>query len=245
MALREPGTTGSADDSLASMITRFPKGSGRRLRGACGGVLRALVLRGCLVLRGAIAQAIVAALWQGVRFSDLPAAFVIAFAQDAFCVAVLAGVALALINRFVVKPLRFRGSHRGDAVLILGWIGTPLIFMTLNYATLIAQGNPVQAMAADRPFASAVSRLFTPLAHSNTLIGWGLEPTEPIYALRGVVKTAGGAAATQAVVSLSSQTETAVSVSTTNGTFEFRGLPGGGNWNVYASATGFRSSTAS
>ncbi|MBJ7594925.1 MAG: (Fe-S)-binding protein [Candidatus Dormibacteraeota bacterium] len=146
-------------------------GQGRLLRWPYAGVLHALIFWGFLVLLSAIAQAIVEALWQGFRFSDLPAAFVIAFAQDAFCVAVLAGVALALINRFVVKPLRLRGSHRSDAVLILGWIGTLLIFMTLNYATLIAQGNPVQAMAADRPFASAVSRLFTPLAHSSMLIG--------------------------------------------------------------------------
>ncbi len=147
-------------------------GQGRLLRWPYAGVLHALIFWGFLVLLTAIAQAIIEALWQGFRFNDVPAAFVIAFAQDIFCVAVLAGVALALINRLVVNPTRFRGSHRADAVLILCWIGTLLIFMTLNYATLIAEGNPPQAMAADRPFASAVSRLFTPLgAHSNVLVG--------------------------------------------------------------------------
>jgi hypothetical protein len=84
-----------------------------------------LIFWGFLVLLTAIAQAIVEALWQGFRFNDVPSAFVIAFAQDIFCVAVLAGVALALINRLVVNPARFRASHRGDAVLILAWNHLP------------------------------------------------------------------------------------------------------------------------
>jgi hypothetical protein len=92
---------------------------GRLLRWPYAGVLHALIFWGFLVLLTAIAQAIVEAVWQGFRFNDVPAAFVIAFAQDIFCVAVLAGVGLALINRLVVKPIRFRGSHLGDAVLIL------------------------------------------------------------------------------------------------------------------------------
>ncbi|HEY8755675.1 MAG TPA: heterodisulfide reductase-related iron-sulfur binding cluster [Candidatus Dormibacteraeota bacterium] len=147
-------------------------GQGRLLRWPYSGILHALIFWGFLVLLTAIAQAIVEALWQGFHFNDVPGAFVIAFLQDIFCVAVLAGVALALINRLLVNPTRFRGSHRGDAVLILAWIGTLLMFMSLNYATLIAEGSPAQALAADRPFASALSRLFTPLgAHSNVLTG--------------------------------------------------------------------------
>ncbi len=162
-------------DSVGERIRAFfvyVIAQGRLLRWPYAGVLHALIFWGFLVLLTAIAQAIIEAAWQGFRFNDVPAAFVIAFAQDIFCVAVLAGVGLALVNRLVVKPLRFRGSHLGDAVLILCWIGTLLIVMTLNYATLIAQGNPPQALAADRPFASAVSRLFTPLgADSNVLVG--------------------------------------------------------------------------
>jgi Fe-S oxidoreductase len=147
-------------------------GQGRLLRWPYAGILHALIFWGFLVLLTAIAQAIVEALWQGFRFNDVPGAWVIAFLQDIFCVAALTGVALALINRLAVNPTRFRGSHRGDAVLILTWIGALLMFMSLNYATLIAEGSPAQALAADRPFASALSRLFTPLgAHSNVLTG--------------------------------------------------------------------------
>jgi Fe-S oxidoreductase len=136
---------------------------GRLLRWPYAGVLHALIFWGFLVLLTAIAQAVVEALWQGFMFNAVPGAPIIAFAQDIFSVAVLTGVLMALINRLVVNPTRFRGSHRGDAVLILAWIGTLLTFMELNYATLIAQGSPVQALAPDRPFASALSRVFSPL----------------------------------------------------------------------------------
>ena len=138
-------------------------GQGRLLRWPYAGVLHALIFWGFLVLLTAIAQAIVEALWQAFMFNRVPGAPIIAFAQDIFCVAVLTGVLMALINRLVVNPTRFRGSHRGDAVLILAWIGTLVTFMELNYATLIAEGSPAQALAPDRPFASALSRLFTPL----------------------------------------------------------------------------------
>jgi Fe-S oxidoreductase len=147
-------------------------GQARLLRWPYAGILHALIFWGFVVLLTAIAQAIIEALWQGFRFNDVPGAAVIAFLQDIFCVAALAGVVLALLNRLVVNPPRFRGSHRGDAVLILAWIGTLLLFMDLNYATLIAQGRPAWAMAADRPFASALSQLFTPLGAGSDVLTW-------------------------------------------------------------------------
>ena len=145
---------------------------GRLLRWPYAGILHALIFWGFLVLLTAIAQAMVEALWQGFQFNDVPGAPVIAFAQDIFCVAVLTGVLLALINRLAVNPTRFRASHRGDAVLILAWIGTLVSFMELNFATLIAQGRPVQSMAADRPVASALARIFTPLSTDSNLLVW-------------------------------------------------------------------------
>ena len=145
---------------------------GRLLRWPYAGILHALIFWGFLVLLTAIAQAMVEALWQGFQFNDVPAAPVIAFAQDIFCVAVLTGVLLALINRLAVNPTRFRASHRRDAVLILAWIGTLVSFMELNFATLIAEGRPVQSMAADRPVASALARIFTPLSTDSNLLVW-------------------------------------------------------------------------
>ena len=147
-------------------------GQARLLRWPYAGILHALIFWGFLVLLTAIAQAIVEALWLGFHFNDVPIAPVIAFLQDIFCVAVLTGVVMALINRLVVRPIRFRASHLGDAVLILAWIGTLLCFMELNYATLIAQGRPVWAMAPYRPFASALSQIFTPLGAGSTALTW-------------------------------------------------------------------------
>jgi Fe-S oxidoreductase len=142
----------------------------RLLRWPYSGIMHALVFWGFVVLLTAIAQAVVEALWLGFHFNDVPGSGAIALLQDFFCVMVLTGVVMALVNRLVVRPTRFRGSHTGDAVLILAWIGTLLLAMELNYATRIAEGNPPEAAGSWRPFAAALSRLFDPLgAHSRGL----------------------------------------------------------------------------
>jgi Fe-S oxidoreductase len=146
-------------------------GQGRLLRWPYAGTLHALIFWGFLVLLTAIAQAIVEAVWVGAPLHAIPVlAPVVAWMQDIFAVLVLAGVALALLNRLVVNPTRFRASHRGDAILILAWIAALVLCMDLNYATLIAERSP-EALAVDRPFASALSRLFTGLAPAGTPLG--------------------------------------------------------------------------
>ena len=142
----------------------------RLLRWPYAGILHALIFWGFLVLLTAIAQGIIEALYQGFRFDLLPGAGAIAFIQDMFFLLVECGVVMALINRLVVDPIRFRGSHRGDALLILGWIGILLLAMELNYATRIAQGAP-EAVAQWRPVASALASVFRPLgAGSEALV---------------------------------------------------------------------------
>ena len=145
-------------------------GQGRLLRWPYAGVLHALIFWGFLVLLTAIAQAIVEALVVGVRLDTIPVvAPVLAHLQDLFCVLALTGVLLAVFNRLVVKPGRFRGSHRGDALLILGWIAALLACMELNYATLIAERSP-EALGADRPLAAALGHLFTPLGSGSAAL---------------------------------------------------------------------------
>ena len=143
---------------------------GRLLRWPLAGVLHAFIFWGFVVLLTAIAQGIVEALWQGFQFNQLPGSGAIAFLQDLFFFVVICGIVLALFNRLVVKPARFRGSHRGDALLILAWIGVLLICMELNYATRIAEGAP-EALGQWRPVASALAAIFRPLgARSEALI---------------------------------------------------------------------------
>ncbi|HEX6539385.1 MAG TPA: (Fe-S)-binding protein, partial [Candidatus Dormibacteraeota bacterium] len=129
-----------------------------------------LIFWGFLVLLTAIVQGIIEAVYEGFRFDLIPGSGAIAFLQDMFFLLVETGVVLALVNRLFIKPIRFRGSHRGDALLILAWIGTLLLAMELNYATRIAEGAP-EAVAQWRPVASAVSSLFRPLgANSEALV---------------------------------------------------------------------------
>jgi len=142
-------------------------GQGRLLRWPYSGVLHAFIFWGFLVLLTAIAQAIVEALVVGVRLDTIPVvAPVLAHLQDLFCALALTGVLLAMLDRLAVEPARFRGSHRGDALLILGWIAALLLCMELNYATLIAERSP-EGLGADRPLAAALSHLFAPLGFDS------------------------------------------------------------------------------
>ena len=141
----------------------------RLLRWPYAGILHALIFWGFVVLGTAILQGIIEALFVGFTFNSIPASGFIALLQDIFCVAVLTGLVMALINRLIVRPTRFAGSHKGDAILILCWIGGLLLCMELDYATKIAQGLP-EALATWRPFASALSHLFTPLGGGSTAL---------------------------------------------------------------------------
>ena len=142
----------------------------RLLRWPYAGILHAFIFWGFVVLLTAIVQGVIEALYEGFRFDLLPGSGAIAFLQDMFFLLVEAGVVMALINRLFINPIRFRGSHRGDALLILSWIGTLLLAMELNYATRIAERAP-EAVAQWRPIASALSSIFRPLgANSEALV---------------------------------------------------------------------------
>ncbi len=143
---------------------------GRLLRWPFSGVLHALIFWGFVVLLTAIAQGIVEAVYVGFQFQLLPGSGAIAFLQDLFFLLVECGIVMALVNRLLVNPSRFRGSHRADAIIILAWIGGLLLCMELNYATRIAEGAP-EALAQWRPVASAIAAVFRPLgAGSEALV---------------------------------------------------------------------------
>ncbi len=134
-------------------------GQKRLLRWKYAGVLHVLIFWGFVVLITAILQAIAEAAFVDFRFDRVPLAGPIALFQDIFYVAVVVGVAMALVSRIAFNPLRFRGSHKGDAILILCWIATLVTAMELDYATKIAQNAP-EAVATWRPVASLMARPF-------------------------------------------------------------------------------------
>ena len=142
---------------------------GRLLRWPFAGVLHALIFWGFVVLLTAIVQGIVEAVYEGFQFQNLPGSGAIAFLQDLFFLLVECGIVMALVNRLFINPPRFRGSHRGDALLILAWIGGLLLCMELNYASRIAEHAP-EAVAGWRPIASAISSVFRPLAPNSEAV---------------------------------------------------------------------------
>ena len=149
-------------DHLAARFRAFliyVLGQKRLLRWRYSGVLHVLIFWGFVVLITAILQALLEAAFIDFRWDRLPLAGPIALFQDIFYVAVVVGVTMALISRIAVNPLRFRGSHKGDAILILGWIATLVTAMQLDYATKIAMNAP-EAVAGWRPVASLMARPF-------------------------------------------------------------------------------------
>jgi Fe-S oxidoreductase len=137
-------------------------GQARLLRWPYPGALHFMIFWGFIALLTAILQGILEAAFFDFRFDSVPLAGPIALLQDIFCCVVVAGVLMALYARLVSDPVRFRGSHRGDALLILGWIASLVTAMELNYATKIAQGAP-EAMAQWRPVASLLAQPFAAL----------------------------------------------------------------------------------
>ncbi len=167
---RSPDDRGGDLAGRARSFLAVVLGQARLLRWPYAGVLHALIFWGFLALLSAIAQAVVEALWVGAPLHTIPfLAPAAAWMQDIFAVLVLTGVALALVNRLAVRPARFRASHEGAALLILSWIALLVLCMDLNYATLAAEHSP-EALALDRPFASAMSRMFTGLAPGSAAL---------------------------------------------------------------------------
>jgi Fe-S oxidoreductase len=78
---------------------------------------------------------------------------------DVFCVLVLAGVITAFYIRKVQRPKRFRGSHLGEADLILAMIATIVISLLLWHATRIAL-HLNEWPASWSPVSNALSKLF-------------------------------------------------------------------------------------
>jgi len=156
----EPRWDHLADRFRAFVI--YVLGQKRLLRWKYAGVLHFLIFWGFVILGSAILQGLLEAAFINFRWDEVPLAGPIALLQDIFYVAVIVGVAMALVSRIAVNPLRFRGSHKGDAILILCWIATLVTAMQLDYATKVAMNAP-EAVAAWRPVASLMAIPFRAL----------------------------------------------------------------------------------
>ena len=139
-------------------------GQRKLLQRVVPGLMHAFIFWGFLVLFPTILLALV---WAADPDPDLGASTPLGWLEsqgwfallvDVFVVLVLVGIVTALVIRKVQRPERFRGSHLGEADLILGLIAAVVTTLLLWHASLIAAGlNPWPA--AWSPISNALSTL--------------------------------------------------------------------------------------
>ncbi len=123
------------------------------------GLIHAFIFWGFLVLGPTIVIAMIGAVDKHATFPWLGDQGWYAFMVDVFAVLVLIGVACALWIRKVQRPERFKGSHLGEADVILALIATIALTLLLWHATRIALGlNEWPASSA--PVSNLLSHLF-------------------------------------------------------------------------------------
>ncbi|MFL5952749.1 MAG: (Fe-S)-binding protein [Gaiellaceae bacterium] len=104
------------------------------------GVMHALIFWGFLVLFPTIVMALVGAVNRDWSIPWLGAQGWFMALVDVFILSVLAGIAMAVWIRKVVRPKRFDGSHLGEADFILALIGLVVLTLLGWHASRIAAG---------------------------------------------------------------------------------------------------------
>ncbi|MGA9776320.1 MAG: (Fe-S)-binding protein [Candidatus Dormiibacterota bacterium] len=133
-------------------------GQRRLLTWPFSGIAHLLIFWGFLVLNLEIIQAGLEALVPPLNLERQYWWGPIAFLQDLLAAAVLVGLALAALNRYVLRPRRFLGSHQRDATLILILIALVIVTQLGIYGTQIAVG--ADGVVNLRPFSDAVAGIF-------------------------------------------------------------------------------------
>src|SRR3989442_13605716 len=99
----------------------------RMFRNLYSGTLHLFIFYGFVVLLTAIIQALGEGIVPGFSQAVIAGKTWIAFLQDLFCVLVLVGVLMALVNRLIIRPRQFHESNEIDALIILGLIAPIMI----------------------------------------------------------------------------------------------------------------------
>jgi Fe-S oxidoreductase len=147
----------------------FVLGQKRLLRWPFSGVAHFLIFWGFVILNLEILQAGLEALVPPLNLDQQYWWGPIAFLQDLLAAAVLVGLALAALNRYLLRPRRFQGSHQRDATLILVLIAAVIATQLGIYGTQIAAG--ADQVVNLRPLSDAVSALFRGL-HGESIWAW-------------------------------------------------------------------------
>ena len=123
------------------------------------GLMHAFIFWGFLVLAPTILIALIGVVDKHSTLPWLGHQGWYALLADIFCVLVLVGVIAAIYVRKVQRPNRFKGSHLGEADLILALIATIVISLLLWHATRIAL-HLNEWPASWSPVSNALSHLF-------------------------------------------------------------------------------------
>jgi Fe-S oxidoreductase len=123
------------------------------------GMIHAFIFWGFLVLTPTIVIAMIGVVDKHSTLPWLGHQGWFAFLSDLFAVLVLIGVVSAVWIRKVQRPERFRGSHLGEADLILALIATIATTLLLWHATRIALGLN-EWPAGSAPLSDLLSHLF-------------------------------------------------------------------------------------
>ncbi|MGH7609985.1 MAG: (Fe-S)-binding protein [Candidatus Dormibacteria bacterium] len=139
-------------------VVVFALGQQRLLRWPFSGLAHLLIFWGFVILNLEILEAALEALVPPLNLEQQTWWGPVAFAQDLLAAAVLTGLAVAALNRYLLRPSRFWGSHPGDASLILALIALVILTQLGLYGTQIAAGT--DHLVNLRPVSDAVARLF-------------------------------------------------------------------------------------
>ena len=147
----------------------FVLGQKRLLRWPFSGVAHLLIFWGFVILNLEILQSGLEALVPPLNLDQQYWWGPVAFLEDLLAAAVLVGLALAALNRYLLRPRRFQGSHQRDATTILVLIAVVIATQLGIYGTQIAAG--ADQVVNLRPFSDAVSALFRGL-HGESIWAW-------------------------------------------------------------------------
>jgi Fe-S oxidoreductase len=158
---------GSWGERLWGLI-KFVGGQWRLFRFPAPGIAHFIIFWGFLALVLTILQAIIEGL---VAFSNpefvLPVVGSfgpLALLQDLFATLVVVAVAYALHLRLIIRPRRFEGSHKAQAVMVLLFILAIVVSLQVINGIRIEAGE--DPLAVWRPIATAVGALFAGLSAS-------------------------------------------------------------------------------
>ncbi len=133
----------------------------RLLKIRYSGILHAMIFSSFIVLSTAIVEAFGSGLFPGFSLAPVGGNTWIASLQDIFAVVILVGLGLAVWQRYVIRPSRFRGSNTLDATFIYLLIAGVVLTMLLQAAFAIAAGH--NAAAPWRPLSRQIAALLAAL----------------------------------------------------------------------------------